>query len=209
GPLALDDELAALVELVGDQRVERPALARAVTVHDDDLGRAARERAPDGRVYLLRVQPPALLVERLAPGDLLPVGDAGNALHVADDGDAHRRDATGRATRARPRRGLTPRRRTAPSRTAESRLSRREPRRQSPPPPWASGPNDEGRSRSTSRRQCHRRSRLRMRSPERRRPEPTPHPGNRHRGRRRASSPTAASPPPTSLKLTTHTCYIA
>ena len=37
----LDDELDARVELLGDQRVERPALAGAVAVHDHDLGRAA------------------------------------------------------------------------------------------------------------------------------------------------------------------------
>ena len=87
GPARLDDELAARVERVGDQRVERPVAARAVAVHDHDLARAARERAADGRVDLLGVEPPALLVAGGAGAHLLPARDPGDALHVADDQD--------------------------------------------------------------------------------------------------------------------------
>ena len=43
-PEALDDELDPLVEVLGQQGVERPAAAGAVAVHDDDLGRAGRRR---------------------------------------------------------------------------------------------------------------------------------------------------------------------
>ena len=89
GPLVLDDELAARVERLRDQRVERPVAARAVAVHHDDLGRAAGERAAHGRVELLGVEPPALLVAGLARAHLLPAADAGDALHVADDQDPH------------------------------------------------------------------------------------------------------------------------
>jgi hypothetical protein len=45
-----------------------------------------------GGVDLLGVEDPALVVELLAAGDLLPLDDAGDALHVADDVDAHGRD---------------------------------------------------------------------------------------------------------------------
>ena len=76
GRLLLDDELAPLVELLGDQRVERPALAGAVAVHDDHLGRAAGAGAAHRGVDLLGVELSPLLVERLAAGDLLPVRDA-------------------------------------------------------------------------------------------------------------------------------------
>ena len=49
------------------ERVERPALARAVAVHDHDLARACRLRAAHGRVDLLRVELAPFLVQRLAP----------------------------------------------------------------------------------------------------------------------------------------------
>src|SRR5919198_1276812 len=90
-PVLLDDELAGRVEEVRDQRVEGPALARAVAVHDDDLGRAGGLRAADGGVDLLGVEPPTLLVHRVAARRLLPLHDPGDALHVADDVDAHAR----------------------------------------------------------------------------------------------------------------------
>ena len=93
GPACLDHELAACVERVRDQRVERPVAARAVAVHHDDLGRPAGERAAHGRVDLLRVEPPALLVARLARAHLLPARDARHALHVADDQNPHGRPA--------------------------------------------------------------------------------------------------------------------
>src|SRR5262249_47680459 len=90
-PLALDDVLAVGIELVRDQRVERPALPRAVTVHYHDLGRAGSLRAAHRRVDLVRVEPPPFLVQLLATRDLLPLHDPGNALHVADHVDAHAR----------------------------------------------------------------------------------------------------------------------
>ena len=102
GPARLDDELAALVERVRDQRVERPVAAGAVAVHHHDLGRAARERAADRRVDLLGVEAAALLVAGLAGAHLLPAGDAGDALHVADDQDLHRRISTSAARLAPP-----------------------------------------------------------------------------------------------------------
>ena len=92
-PLVLHDPLAVGVELVRDQRVERPALACAVAVHDDDLRRAGGLRAAHARVDLLGVELAAFLVERLAAGDLLPLDDPGDALHVTDDVDAHGRVA--------------------------------------------------------------------------------------------------------------------
>ena len=64
GPLVLDDELAVGVELLGDQRVERVAAARAVAVHSDDLGRSRRLRAAHGRVDLAGVELPSLFEER-------------------------------------------------------------------------------------------------------------------------------------------------
>ena len=66
-PLVLDDEIAARIEQVGNQRVERPAAAGAVAVHDDDLGRAAVERAAHRGVDLLGVEAGAVGVERVPP----------------------------------------------------------------------------------------------------------------------------------------------
>ena len=93
-PLLLDDEVAARIEQIGDQRVERPAPAGAVAVHHDDLARAAGERAPHGGVDLLGVEAGAIGVERLSARRLLPLRDAGDALHVAHDEDAHAAEAT-------------------------------------------------------------------------------------------------------------------
>src|SRR5919106_2142572 len=89
GPLVLDDPLAVRVEQLGHEGVERPALARPVAVHDHDLVGARRLRAAHRRVDLLGVELARLLVERLAAVDLLPLDDAGDALHVADDEDPH------------------------------------------------------------------------------------------------------------------------
>ena len=89
GPLVLHDELAVGIELLRDQRVERPALACAVAVHDDDLRRARRLRAADGRVDLAGVEAAALLVHRVAARHLLPLDDAGDSLHIGDDEDFH------------------------------------------------------------------------------------------------------------------------
>ena len=89
GPLVLNDPLAARVELLREQRVERPALPGAVAVHDDDLGGACGARASHGGVDLLRVELAAFLVERLAAVHLLPLDDSGDTLHVADHEDAH------------------------------------------------------------------------------------------------------------------------
>src|SRR6266540_6645959 len=88
-PLVLHDELAGRIELVRDERIERPALARAVAVHHHDLGRAGRLGAPNSGVDLLRIEAPPLLVHRRAALDLLPLDDAGDTLHVADDVDSH------------------------------------------------------------------------------------------------------------------------
>src|SRR5688572_19258071 len=77
------------MEIFGDQRVERPTLAGAVAVHDDDLRRARRLRSANRGVDLLRVELAPFLVEPLAAGRLLPLHDPGDALHVRDDVDAH------------------------------------------------------------------------------------------------------------------------
>ena len=91
-PLLLHDVLAVGIEELGDERVEVVRAARAVAVHDHDLRRARCLRAPHGRVDLLGVEDTALVVELLAAGDLLPLDDSGDALHVADHVDAHGRD---------------------------------------------------------------------------------------------------------------------
>ncbi len=88
-PLVLHDPIAARVERLGEERVERPSLSGSMAVHDDDLGRAARASAPDDGVDLFGIELPPFLVERLATLDLLPFDDAGNALHVAHHDDAH------------------------------------------------------------------------------------------------------------------------
>ena len=107
GPLLLHDELAVGVEQVGHERVERPAAAGAVAIHDDDLGRPRRFRAAHGRVDLLGVEAPALLVHRVAAARLLPLDDAGDAFHVADDVDLHGCSLSNRGHR--PRRQARPR----------------------------------------------------------------------------------------------------
>src|SRR5438874_8902573 len=89
GPLVLHDELAVRIELLRNQRVPAESVARAVAVHDDDLGRAARLRSTDGGVDLLGVELSALFEHRLAGVRLLGVDDPGDALHIADDVDAH------------------------------------------------------------------------------------------------------------------------
>ena len=89
GPVVLDDELAVGVEQLRLERVERPLLAGAVAVHDDDLGRARRLRAAHGGVDLLGVELAALVVERQAAARLGALDDPGDALHVGDDVDAH------------------------------------------------------------------------------------------------------------------------
>ena len=89
GPLVLDDVLAVGVELLREQRVERPPFAGAVAVHDDDLGRARRLRAAHGRVDLAGVEAASLLVHRVAARDLLPPDDPGDSLHVRHDEDPH------------------------------------------------------------------------------------------------------------------------
>ena len=88
-PLLLDDPLAVLVQKLRHERVERPAAAGAVAVHDDDLGRPACLRAADGGVDLLGIELAALLVHRVTAARLLRLDDPGDALHVADDVDAH------------------------------------------------------------------------------------------------------------------------
>src|SRR5205807_888631 len=91
GPVVLHDELAVRVELVGNEGVERPFLARAVTVHDHDVLRARGLRAAHGSVDLLGVELAPFVVRALllrAVG-LLPLDDARDALHVADDEDLH------------------------------------------------------------------------------------------------------------------------
>src|ERR1700730_3598411 len=89
GPVLLDDELAARIEELGDQRVEVPASPGSMAVHDHHLGGAPREGATHGGVDLLGVEPAALFVKRLASADLLPLGDPGHPFHVADDMHAH------------------------------------------------------------------------------------------------------------------------
>ena len=64
GPVLLDDVLAVRVEEIRDERVERPLLAGAVAVHDDDLRRSRGLRAADGGVDLLGVELAALVVHR-------------------------------------------------------------------------------------------------------------------------------------------------
>src|SRR5207245_415817 len=83
-PLFLHDELASRVEVFGNQRVERPLIAGAVAVHDDDLAGARHLRAAHGGVDLLGVELSALLIRRtLAARRLLPLDDPGDAFHVA------------------------------------------------------------------------------------------------------------------------------
>ena len=89
GPVVLDDPLAVGVEQLGNERVERQLLAGAVAVHDDDLGRSGRLRAAYGGVDLLGVELASFLVERRAAVRLRRLDDPGDALHVADDVDAH------------------------------------------------------------------------------------------------------------------------
>src|SRR5581483_5928619 len=71
-----DDELAVGMEELGQERVERVVAARAVTVHDDDLGGARSLRAADGRVDLLGVQPAPFLEERAVAAGLPPLAVA-------------------------------------------------------------------------------------------------------------------------------------
>jgi hypothetical protein len=91
-PLVLHDPLAARVEVLGQQRVERQVAARAVAVHHDHLDGAGVERAPHRRVDLLRVEAAPLLVQRAVMAHLRPPADAGDALHVGEHVDAHRRE---------------------------------------------------------------------------------------------------------------------
>ncbi len=60
-----------------------------MAVHDDDLRRAGRLRAAYSRVDLLGIEPAPFLVHRLAAGRLLPLDDACDAFHVADDVHLH------------------------------------------------------------------------------------------------------------------------
>src|SRR5919197_3625467 len=78
-PLLLGDDLAGGIDQLRDERVEAPALAGAVVVHDDDLGRAGGLGAPHGCVDLLGVEAPALLVHDVAADDLLMLHDPGDA----------------------------------------------------------------------------------------------------------------------------------
>ena len=64
---------------------------------DDDLRRAAVERARDGRVHVLGEQAAKALVGRLALLHVEDVRDAGDALHVGRDEDSHQKSS------ARPR----------------------------------------------------------------------------------------------------------
>ena len=88
-PVLLHDVLAVGVEEIGDERVERPLLAGAVTVHDDDLRRARGLCAADRGVDLLGVELAALVVHRGAAERLAAPDDPGDAFHVADHVDAH------------------------------------------------------------------------------------------------------------------------
>jgi hypothetical protein len=92
-PLALHDPFAVGVELFRNQRVERPAFAGTVTVHDDDLRGTGGLRAAYGGIDLFRVEPSAFLVQSLTAGGLLGLDDARDTLHVADDVDPHGRVA--------------------------------------------------------------------------------------------------------------------
>ena len=92
-PLLLHDELAVGVELLGNQRVERPVLPGAMAIHDDDLCCTRFLHTAHGSVDLFGVQLPALVVRDIAGGSvrLRPLDDPGDAFHVADDEDLHRR----------------------------------------------------------------------------------------------------------------------
>ena len=96
-PLLLDDVLARGVEVLGDQRVEGVALAGAVAVHDDDLGRPGRLRTADGRVDLPGVELASLLEHGPSRVRLVALDDPADALHVADDVNAHARNLPGTA----------------------------------------------------------------------------------------------------------------
>src|SRR4029079_19045677 len=90
-PVVLDHVLATRIELVRDQRVERPFLTSAVTVHHHDLLRASGFRTADGAVDLLGVELATLVVRALLllTVGLLPLDDSRHAFHVTDDEDLH------------------------------------------------------------------------------------------------------------------------
>src|SRR5207248_404390 len=88
-PFLLHDILAGRVEQIGHQGVEVPWPARAVAIHDHDLGRTGGAGAPHRRIDLLGVEAAAFLVHLMPTGHLLPLDDARDAFHVANDVDAH------------------------------------------------------------------------------------------------------------------------
>src|SRR4029453_5586303 len=115
-PLFLDDVLARGIELLGEQRVERVALAGAVAVHDDDLGRPGRLRAADRGVDLPGVELAPLLEHESARIRLVALHDPADALHVADDVNAHWEEPNRKSLE----RGIVPRMRGVP-RTRDGR----------------------------------------------------------------------------------------
>src|SRR5579862_3372428 len=122
-PFALNHELAVGIEVGGQQRVERVVAARAVAVHDDDLGCSGGLRAAHSCVDLLRVELARLVVERLVAARLRPLDEPGDAFDVADDVDAHRAETTLPAWRpgSRARASSSPAARAASGRRACAR----------------------------------------------------------------------------------------
>src|SRR5579884_408639 len=76
--------------MIRDQALEAPGAARAVPIHDDDLGGSGTLAATHRRVDLSGIEPPPLFIERRAAVDLLPHRYTGHAFHVAPQHDAHR-----------------------------------------------------------------------------------------------------------------------
>ena len=60
-----------------------------MAIHDHDLGRAGGAGAPHRRIDLLGVEAATFLVHLMPTGHLLPLDDARDTFHVADDVDAH------------------------------------------------------------------------------------------------------------------------
>src|SRR5207247_4868139 len=96
-PLLLDDVLARGVELLGEQRVERVALAGCVAGPDDDLRRSGRLRTADRRIDLPGVELAPLFDPGPARVRLVALDDPADPVHVAADVNAHGPTLTGTA----------------------------------------------------------------------------------------------------------------
>ena len=88
-PRVMRHPFTVRIEQFGNEGIEIPPAARAVTIDHHDLLGAGGLGAAHRRVDFLGVKSPAFVIERRTAGDLFPDDDAAHPFHVRHDQHAH------------------------------------------------------------------------------------------------------------------------